>query len=178
MKLSQITKIVLVSGLLSFSVAGQAASSTPLSDTAITAKVKGKIALDKTLSVFKVGVETNNHVVHLRGKLDSETQASTLVEIAESTNGVKDVDTTYLTIKNSSQPFTDSFITAKVKGRFVQEKLMGSNDVPLSSITVETNNGVVYLKGSATTQAEADNAVNIAKLVNGVKEVKSDIEVN
>jgi hyperosmotically inducible periplasmic protein len=175
MKLSKFTKMTLASSLLAISMASHA---TPVMDTTITAKVKAKITMEKTLSVFNVGVETRDNVVHLQGVLDSQTQAATLVEIAESTDGVRDVDTKEISVKDSNQPLTDSFITAKVKGRFIQENLLGKVAVPLTNISVETNNGIVFLKGKVNAQREADHAIKIAKLVNGVTEVKSDIQVN
>lgn len=151
--------------------------STAISDTAITAKIKSKIAMDKSLSVFKVGVETNNGVVMLTGNVNSETDASTAVQIAQETDGVTDVNASKLMVKESSHPLDDVFITAKVKGMFIKEKLFGEKDVSPMSIAVETNNGTVYLSGTADSQKEIDNAIMIAKSVNGVKSVESHVEV-
>ncbi|MBA3660979.1 MAG: BON domain-containing protein [Gammaproteobacteria bacterium] len=160
--------------LLSFQA--YAVPNAAASDTVITGKVKSKIALDPTISVFKVDVSTSNGVVMLSGTVNSDTDASALIEIAQSTDGVKDVDTGNLAIKNSSQPFTDTVITAKVKGVLIREKLLGK-DVPAVNVSVETNNGVVYLSGNVDTNLQATNAANLAKSVDGVKQVESRLKV-
>lgn len=175
MKLTIVQKMfTLVAGLL-LSMNVMAAGT--LSDTAITAKVKAGIAAEPNLSVFKVGVETNNGVVMLSGKVDSAAQASDLVSVAQSVDGVKDVNTSQLTIKNSPNLLDDAVITAKVKGKFIQEKLFKDKKVAVITVSVETTNGVVHLSGTVDNQAEANNAVTIAKSVKGVKSVKSTIKV-
>ena len=161
--------------ILSFCVAS---SVFALSDSAITSSVKSKIAADSSLSGNTISVTTKDGVVMLSGKVSSDTQASEATEVAQSTEGVKDVDATKLTVNDSQQPFTDTLITAKVKGMFIQQKLFGDKDVAAMTIQVETNNGVVTLGGTADNQAQADNAVKIAKTVSGVKEVKSNIKIS
>ena len=68
---------------------------------------------------------------------------------------------------------SDTVITTKVKAEFAKDKLVSA-----SYIKVETDsNGLVQLSGTAKTQAEADQAVALAKNVKGVTAVKSDIVV-
>lgn len=153
------------------------AASSYLDDAMITANVKEEIAKHKNLSVFDVSVTTENGVVFLQGKLGSTSEAASLVEVTEAVDGVKDVDTTHIVVKESQQPFTDSMITAKVKGMFIREKLFGKGSIPLQGISVETTNGVVYLKGRADKASDAKRAAHIAGLVKGVREVKSEISV-
>lgn len=67
----------------------------------------------------------------------------------------------------------DAVITTKVKAEFAKDKTVSASD-----IKVETDsNGLVQLSGTAKSQAEADQAVKIAKNVKGVTGVKSDIVV-
>ena len=175
------THALLKSGLLFvitfFAAATFCATSGVLDDAAITAKIKGQIVAEKTLSVLDIGVSTTNGVVSLSGKLDSDTQASTLIQIAQSTPGVMDVDTSDLKVTNSTQPLTDTIITAKIKGMYLQQKLFGSQDIAAMTITVETKNGKVYLGGTADTSQQVANAVSIAKSVKGVKSVVSGVTV-
>lgn len=77
----------------------------------------------------------------------------------------------------SKHRFADSMITAKVKEKFIQEKLFGKEKVPAMKIHVKTINGIVYLSGKAPTQKQADNAVSIAKSTKGVKQVVTRIKV-
>lgn len=175
MKKISYTIFLLLSCLIFCSANTYAVQTHKIADTVITAKVKSKIAMDPSLSVFKVDVSTKKGLVNLSGEVNSDTDASALVELTQSTNDVRDVNTRYLKIKNSQQPFTDTAITAKVKGTFIREKIFGNDISPL--IKVETNNGIVYLSGNVNNAREITNAVTLAKTVNGVKHVESRLKV-
>ena len=66
----------------------------------------------------------------------------------------------------------DSVITTKVKAAFVQDE-----KVSAMRIGVETQKGIVQLSGFAKSREEADQALNVARTVPGVKAVKNDILV-
>jgi len=67
----------------------------------------------------------------------------------------------------------DSVITAKIKAKLAKEK-----DVSAMHIKVDTDKaGVVYLSGTAKSQAEADRAVALAQEVEGVTSVENKIEI-
>jgi hyperosmotically inducible protein len=158
--------------LMFFAIAGYAAT-----DSDINSAVQSKIAADNTVSNLNIKVATTQGEVSLIGVVDTDQQASALVQLASSTTGVKDVNTSQLVVKNSNQPFTDLFITAKIKGIFIREELFGNNSVPLMTINIETKNGVVYLTGSAVNQAQINNAVKLTKTVKGVNKVDNKIKI-
>jgi hyperosmotically inducible protein len=60
-------------------------------DGALTTKVKGKIADDTGLKGSDIRVETNDHVVTLKGTAGSTVAKARAEEIARTTDGVKDV---------------------------------------------------------------------------------------
>ena len=66
----------------------------------------------------------------------------------------------------------DSVITSKVKGAMAIDKDVSSRD-----ISVTTNDGVVYLSGVAHSRAEAQEAVQVARNVAGVRSVQNEIEI-
>jgi hyperosmotically inducible protein len=67
----------------------------------------------------------------------------------------------------------DSAITTKIKSKLAAEHITS-----LGRIHVDTDkNGVVWLSGSARTQAAIDKAVEIARGTEGVKDVKNDLVV-
>ena len=67
----------------------------------------------------------------------------------------------------------DSVITTKIKAEYAKDK-----EVSMLHIKVDTDaNGTVKLSGNAKTQGEADKAELIARGVEGVKSVSSDIKV-
>lgn len=68
----------------------------------------------------------------------------------------------------------DSWITTKVKSKFAAAK-----GVKASDISVSTTDGAVTLTGTATSTAEKNRAIHIAKRVKGVKSVDaSGLTVN
>jgi hyperosmotically inducible protein len=68
---------------------------------------------------------------------------------------------------------TDSAITSSVKARLATDQVGG-----FKHIRVDTDDhGVVTLKGHARTQATADRAISLTKETEGVREVRSAIEI-
>jgi osmotically-inducible protein OsmY len=68
----------------------------------------------------------------------------------------------------------DSAITSSIKAQFENDRVGG-----LGHVRVDTDDhGVVELNGEVETQNAADRAIAIAKATAGVREVRSDIEVD
>ena len=74
--------------------------------------------------------------------------------------------------ESSGQYIDDSAITAKIKARFVDDDVIKS-----SQIHVTTSNGVVELSGLVDTRIQKDRAEKIAETTAGVRDVKNNIEV-
>jgi len=67
----------------------------------------------------------------------------------------------------------DSAITTKIKSKLAAEHLKS-----LANISVDTDqNGIVWMSGTVSSQAEADQALKIARSTDGVKSVKSNLKV-
>lgn len=62
-----------------------------LSDGAITAKIKSKLALDDTLKASDIHVATDNGAVTMSGTVRTETERSKAMSLARETDGVKSV---------------------------------------------------------------------------------------
>lgn len=62
--------------------------------------------------------------------------------------------------------------TASVKARLTADQLQN-----LTWVGVDTNDGVVYLTGTAATEAQKMRAAEVARNVNGVKRVVNNIQV-
>lgn len=145
-------------------------------DSTITGFIYAQLALDNNLSQENINVSTNKGAVTLEGTVNSDTEASSVIQLASSAAGVVSVDASKLKIKKSTQPFTDLVLTAKVKGTFIREKIFDDKDLS-SNIKVETRNGVVYLSGNANNTAQAQNAAKLAQSISGVTRVESSIKV-
>ena len=62
-----------------------------VSDGALTAKIKSKMALDDTVRSRAVDVSTTDHVVTLSGTVRSQAEHDRVVQLARETNGVTQV---------------------------------------------------------------------------------------
>lgn len=147
-----------------------------MEDSVITAQAIAKIAMDKAVADVKVDITTEHGVVTLTGNVNSQMQANKIIELVSSTPGVKKVDATRLLVEKSKQPTEDWLITAKIRSLFLKEKLFGE-DISALGISIETNNGVVFLSGTADNAQQTENAIALAKSVKGVVKVESDIRV-
>jgi osmotically-inducible protein OsmY len=66
----------------------------------------------------------------------------------------------------------DSVITSKVKAKLLEDK-----EVSGLAVNVETFKGVVQLSGFVKSEAERQKAVQLARSVGGVKDIKDDIRL-
>src|SRR5438105_2608504 len=73
------------------------------------------------------------------------------------------------TIRN---PMDDATITARVK-----TALLNDAQVSATKIDVNSDNGVVTISGTVKSKAEEDRAIEVARQVGGVKDVRSTLRV-
>jgi hyperosmotically inducible protein len=81
-------------------------------------------------------------------------------------------DDTTPKVKAAGRKIADAEITTSVK-----TKLLGVKDVIANDINVDTNEGVVTLKGSVPTEAQKTRAAEIARNTAGVKRVVNELTV-
>ena len=81
-------------------------------------------------------------------------------------------DDTTPKVKAAGRKIADGEITTSVK-----TKLLGVKDVIANDINVDTNEGVVTLKGSVPTEAQKTRAAEIARGTAGVKRVVNELTV-
>lgn len=73
---------------------------------------------------------------------------------------------------NNAPPISDDWITSQVK-----QKLSAAQP-SMTNVDVRTKKDVVTLSGNVTSEAARTQAVDIARQIDGVKQVKDHIEVN
>lgn len=95
---------------------------------------------------------------------------ATLAPLAFAADNRPDGDTD----RNKPATFVkDSAITTKIK-----TKLVAESPASAATIHVDTDkDGVVWMSGTAKSQADIDKAVSIAKGTDGVKTVKNDVKL-
>ena len=114
-----------------------------------------------------VNVTSYNGVVLLTGEVPTPELKTSIHEIARSTAKVREVDDelTVGPVTSIGSRTNDSYITSKVKARFVE-----ANKFPANNVKVVTEREVVYLMGLVR-HSEADAAVQIARTTSGVVRV-------
>jgi len=114
-----------------------------------------------------LNVTSYNATVLLSGEVPNKTVEADILKVARTTERVKKVDN-YLVIGPNSEMSTrtnDTYITSKVKARFVESEKFSATQVK-----VVTERGVVYLMGIVSRQ-EGDAAAQIAATTSGVGKV-------
>lgn len=85
--------LALITALAACEVAtGKQTAGQYVDDTTITTKVKAELLEDPTLEKMQIEVETFNQVVQLSGFVDKPATKFRAEEVAESVEGVKDVE--------------------------------------------------------------------------------------
>jgi osmotically-inducible protein OsmY len=126
-------------------------------------------------------------VVTLEGKIDSAADRAEAVKIATNTEGVARVEdrlrandevaSTAGSMERAGEradmELTDAWITTKIQSRFFADDEVKGRD-----IDVDTNDGVVTLKGSVGSRSERNHAVAIARSTEGVKDVREELTVS
>lgn len=120
-----------------------------------------------------VNVTSYNRMLLLTGEVPTEVMKADVEKLASGVPNVKAI-TNELAIAGPASfggRSNDSYITSKVKARFVDADKFSPNHVK-----VVTEAGVVFLLGLVT-QAEADAAVEIARTTGGVQKVIRVFEI-
>ena len=168
-------------------------------DAGITTNVKTKMAADDTVKAYQIDVDTQNGVVTLKGDVDSVAAKSQAVEIARTTEGVRNVvdqiqvnetaptggllesaqqegrelgDRAGDAANRAGAALSDAAITSAVKAKFLADTTVGG-----LKIDVDTRAGVVMLNGTVASRAEADRAVMLARETEGVDNVVNNLKV-
>jgi len=76
-------------------------------------------------------------------------------------------------VKGAENAVSDAEITASVKAKFMTDE-----NVAARHINVETDNGIVTLRGKVSSETEADRAIELAKTADGVRLVHSYLKTD
>ncbi len=169
-----------VSSLLGIAVFLASMTACSNSDAGITTAVKSKLAADDTVKAYKIDVDTKRSVVTLTGTVDSAQAETRAVQIARSTDGVKNV-IDQLSVARPSvatsgaavpETVTDPAITTAVKSSLLADPVASG-----LKIGVDTKDSVVTLTGNVKTAAERARAEAVAKNTKGVTSVVNKLKV-
>lgn len=145
---------------------------TYISDEALEVRAANRIA-EKYGDKVHVNVVSYNRMMLLTGEVPSEAIKADAEKLAAGVPNVKSISNELAIAGPASfgGRGNDSYITSKVKARFVDANKFSANHVK-----VVTEAGVVFLLGLVT-QAEANAAVEIARTTGGVQKVVRVFEI-
>ena len=150
----------------------------------LEATVKAKLAADSDVKASEISVTAKDHVVTLKGNIDSMTAKEKALRLARETSGVTSVideiavrtsETTGDAPDNGrsvGEKIDDAGITMAVKS-----KLLDDPDVKGLKIDVDTREGIVYLTGTVRSETERTKAVQLAKDTKGVRDVQPNLDI-
>ena len=144
-------------------------------DSVLTAKVKMALVEDPVTKASQINVETYRGVVQLGGFVDNAEQKAQATRVARDVAGVNEVRNDLQIGSERSTAgsvIDDSTVTAAVKSALIDDP-----DTKAYQINVETDHGVVLLTGFVDSSADRDRAGELARSVDGVSQVRNDLEI-
>jgi hyperosmotically inducible periplasmic protein len=158
-------------------LAGANCERRSVADSAITAIVKSKLAVENETSSANINVDTKGGVVTLTGVVTTQANKEQAERIARNTEGVMRVINN-ITVETDGEhddasagmSASDLAILSKIKTRYVAEDVIGAK--------VEVRDGLVTLTGNVENAQIRVRAENIARATSGVKSVNNMIEVS
>lgn len=142
-------------------------------DSRIESAAKDSYAFKTYLKDDDIKVESEKGVVTLSGTVANEYHKSLASDTVEGLPGVKSVDNK-LQLKASSPPTnSDAWLADKVKAT-----LLFHRSVSATNTEVDAKDGIVTLRGNASSQAQKELTSEYAADVDGVKKVNNDMNVS
>ncbi len=153
-------------------------------DAWIDGKAETVLLMNTNLNNFDINTDVKNGKVVLTGKVESELDKELAEELVLSLDGVTDVDNELTVVKNveaknkkmksdsTESDLTDAKISTVITTRFLFNSEVGGTD-----IDVDTDKGVVTLKGTVESEAEKQLAVKIAKNAEDVRDVIDELTI-
>ena len=179
-KTMAICGVLLLLAVTAFAAEGQ--DDERQSDLWLKAKLVTAYTLNQHLNPFRIHVEVKNGVASLSGTVDSDVERDLAVEIAKGVEGIREVREDIRVEPGAGagerrepeffRRVEDATISARVKSR-----LLWNRNTNGLAIDVDTQNGVVTLKGKVASGAHRDLAVQLAKNTTGVQRVRDELEV-
>lgn len=143
-------------------------------DNWVSWKIRSAYIQSEEVKAGNINVSTYMGKVLLTGTAVSQEEIDAAVAIARKTRGVREVASELkVQFVTASEMAQDVLLSNHIKFLFLADQAVRGLD-----IHVETTKGVVFLTGLAKNVTERDRALDLARGVQGVKEVVSYIEIS
>ena len=148
---------------------------TEIDDSVLTTTIKAALLAQNDVKSFDLKVETRKGDVLLSGFVDNQSQVDHAVTTVRGVAGVKSVDNR-LAMKGMpatlGETADDAIVTTKVKTALLEDVNVKSLD-----IAVVTLKGDVQLSGFVDNQGQIDQAVKVARGVEGVHSIHDELRI-
>ncbi|MCE9613442.1 MAG: BON domain-containing protein [Lentisphaerae bacterium] len=141
-------------------------------DDRIESSFKNSYVYKTYLANEDVKIDAENGAVRLSGAVGDESFKPMAQDTAEALPGVTSVDNGIVVTGERPAKDSDTWIGMKVK-----TALLFHRNVSATATDVFVKDGVVSLRGEATSQAEKDLTAEYARDVEGVKDVKNELTI-
>lgn len=141
-----------------------------VNDNQIKQLIEMAMSQHPRLASFKPEVESSNHIVTLRGKVDNFAAKKVAEEIARNTTGVTQVEN-HIRVRPEKLP-DDAVLAKEVKNALLRDPYVSRFDMNVSAA-----NAKVYLEGRVDSGFQRRYAEFIASRVPGVVDVRNNLRV-
>lgn len=156
-------------------------------DAWLDGKLESALLFNEHLNSFAIDTDVKNGVAYLSGAVESDIDRDLAGEIAESIDGVRDVENNLSIDKDkvamadsddgeTDRGFKQAVANATLTARIKTELLVNSNTGGLS-IDVDSRDGEVTLSGEVDSEQEKELAEQIAKNTTGTQSVENRLSV-
>ncbi|MCC6793794.1 MAG: BON domain-containing protein [Candidatus Hydrogenedentes bacterium] len=163
-------------------------------DAALNARIRRQLAYNAGTKSAMLDIDVNGSTVIVGGEVDSAQKKKDIERVIDETSGVGRVESTIVVVekKNDADAVVttdgDSKVAQSAENavealsdewieKMVESRIMWNENLALTQVDVEVDNGVCKLSGNLPTQSQKDLAESIAQTTDGVKSVDSTISV-
>lgn len=167
-------KAVAFAVVLAGASSGGLARAATMSDAWITAKTKTALLTAENVPATSINVDTVDGTVTLHGTVNSTEEKARAEQEARKVSGVKNVRNLIRVVPKAHEEVvkaSDDELTKRVKDALASDPALKNSSIDVQSV----NNGVVLLKGKAATVSDHLRALELARSVPGVRQVKSEV---
>lgn len=169
--MNKFSSLALVLATGSILIAGSRLRATETDDR-IESSAKKSYVFKTYLKDDSIKTHAKDGVVTLTGKVSDESHKSLAQDTVESLPGVKSVDNQLKVKGEASAEHSDGWLSTKVK-----TTLLFHRNVSATGTDVHVKDGVVTLRGEASSLAQIELTSEYAKDVEGIKDVKNEMTV-
>ena len=178
MNMNDMIKVTIAALLSVFLISSLSAESAGehVDDATIASKTKTALIGEKNVAARNINIEVSKGVLQLSGFVNTESEESIALTIANSVSGVKQVLDAMVVLpgaKSAGEILDDTSIAAKLKTKLATNAGLGG----AAAITTEVKYKEILLAGFVENESVRNTAVEVAQSIGGVRKIHNLIAV-